>query len=324
MPWFKVDDRFHAHPKALAASLAALGLWAAAGSWSSANCTGGEVPDHVIPLLSRGSSELADELVRAGLWRRIRGGYRFHDWDHFNPTRDEAAAKSSQKSIAGALGNHRRWHVGRGATDPNCAFCQEEHPPSGGHDPGNKRSQSDRRCDSSRDRNPNPPVPTRSNENKSSSDSRRGAGTPDDEEAQQPSPTVGAAVAVLARRDLEQRQTAPDQPPVADPTAWERRAYQRRLEAHRRKLEQLLAQEPSLTAEELADRIQPPLNGHPATNGHSDPLAGIQAAARARAERHLRVIHGQACPTCNDTGWRLDPDSNAAVPCPHQTAQEAR
>src|SRR5690606_40138335 len=55
MPWFRVDDRFHAHPKALAVSLAALGLWTAAGSWSSANCTGGEVPDHVIPLLSRGS-----------------------------------------------------------------------------------------------------------------------------------------------------------------------------------------------------------------------------------------------------------------------------
>src|SRR5690606_5302605 len=332
MPWFKVDDRFHAHPKALAVSLAALGPWTAAGSWSSANCTGGEVPDHVIPLLSRGSSELADELVRAGLWRRIRGGYRFHDWDDFNPNRDEAAAKSSQKSIAGALGNHRRWHVGLGVTDPNCTYCQKEHPPSVVHDPGNKRSQSDRSCDSSRDRNPNPPVPTRSNENKSSSNSRRGAGTPDDDEGtSQLNPTVGAAVAVLARHDLDQRQTAPGQPPVADPAAWERRAYKRRMEAHRSALEAFLADDPTLTPEKLAERVLGPsrgqsgaVNGHPAANGHSDPLAGIQAAARARAERHLRVIHGQACTACNDTGWRLDPDSNEAVPCPHQTAQEAR
>ena len=112
-----------------------------------------------------------------------------------------------------------------------------------------------------------------------------------------------------------------------------------------------LREHPDGTAEQLADHLEPPdpalaatpaghrpANGHqgntgkpdptpvhlPATNGHSDPLAGVQAAARARAERHLRVIHGQACPDCHDTGWRLDPDSNAAVPCHHQTAQEAR
>src|SRR5690606_41703308 len=55
-----------------------------------------------------------------------------------------------------------------------------------------------------------PPDPTRPNEeNKSSSNSRRGAGTPDDDEGtSQLNPTIGAAVAVLARHDLDQRQTA--------------------------------------------------------------------------------------------------------------------
>src|SRR5690606_41565152 len=80
-----------------------------------------------------------------------------------------------------------------------------------------------------------PPDPTRPNEeNKSSSNSRRGAGTPDDDEGtSQLNPAIGAAVAVLARHHLDQRQTAPGQPPVADPTAWDRRAFQRRLAAHR-------------------------------------------------------------------------------------------
>src|SRR5690606_7733573 len=116
---------------------------------------------------------------------------------------------------------------------------------------------------------------------------------PDDEgTSSQPNPTIGAAVAVLARHDLEQRQTAPDQPPVADPAAWERRAYKRRMEAHRSALEAFLADDPTLTPEKLAERVLEPsrrqsgaVNGHAATNGHSDPLAGIQAAARARADR---------------------------------------
>lgn len=78
MTWFLVDDGLHAHPKALATSLAALGLWSVAGSWSSRHLTDGFLPDHAIPLLSRGASELADELVATGLWRRVRGGYQFH------------------------------------------------------------------------------------------------------------------------------------------------------------------------------------------------------------------------------------------------------
>ena len=79
MPWFPVDDSFYSHPKALATSLAARGLWATAGSWSSAHLTDGAVPDHVLGSLG-GTPELADELCAAGLWRRTRRGYVFHDW----------------------------------------------------------------------------------------------------------------------------------------------------------------------------------------------------------------------------------------------------
>lgn len=102
--WFKVDDRFHSHPKASATSLAALGLWAVAGSWSGDHLTDGVVPDHVVPVLSRGASELADELVAAGLWKRIRGGYRFHQWDERNPTKQEVEIERARKADAGRKG----------------------------------------------------------------------------------------------------------------------------------------------------------------------------------------------------------------------------
>jgi hypothetical protein len=89
MTWFKVDDSFHSHPKVFAASPAALGLWVVAGSWSGANLSDGFVPDHVLPRLLPDSPSLAKELVTAGLWKRARGGYRFHDWGDFNPKRDD-------------------------------------------------------------------------------------------------------------------------------------------------------------------------------------------------------------------------------------------
>ena len=93
MTWFRVDDRFHSHPKALAAGPAALGLWVIAGSWSAANLTDGFVPDHVLPRLADGAEELARTLVAAGLWRRCRGGYRFHDWSDYQETRDDRLRK---------------------------------------------------------------------------------------------------------------------------------------------------------------------------------------------------------------------------------------
>lgn len=89
MTWFKVDDSFHSHPKVLAASPAALGLWVVAGSWSGANLSDGFIPDHVLPRLLPDSVPLAQQLVTAGLWKRARGGYRFHDWNDFNPERSE-------------------------------------------------------------------------------------------------------------------------------------------------------------------------------------------------------------------------------------------
>lgn len=156
MTWFKVDDTLHSHPKAAAASLAALGLWTVAGSWSGNHLTDGFVPDHMIPLLSRGQSELARELVAAGLWRRARGGYQFHQWaadedgTPRNPTRSEATAGRKKMASGGALGNHRRWHVGAGRIDPKCQYCKD----SGDRVP-------DRDPIGSPESPPNPPVPSR-------------------------------------------------------------------------------------------------------------------------------------------------------------------
>lgn len=80
---FKVDDGFHSHNKirkVIAECPAALGLWTVAGSWSSANLTDGFVPESELPWLFTGWEPLAQMLVTARLWRRVKGGYSFHEW----------------------------------------------------------------------------------------------------------------------------------------------------------------------------------------------------------------------------------------------------
>ena len=98
MPWFLVDDQFHSHPKTLATEPAALGLWAVAGSWSSAHLTDGVVPDDVLPRLLPDAVKLAEALVGSGLWRRARGGYKFTGVTEKIPTRK--AVENERKAAA--------------------------------------------------------------------------------------------------------------------------------------------------------------------------------------------------------------------------------
>ncbi|GAA4071026.1 hypothetical protein GCM10022248_44280 [Nonomuraea soli] len=124
-----------------------------AGSWSSANLTGGFVSAQVLPRLLPGAAKLARELVDVGLWTRTKSGYLFHDWADFQPTKEEAAAARQKKSVGANLGNHRRWHADRGIRDPECPFCLDERGKPG----SDKRSDSDQFTAKEANRSPIPP-----------------------------------------------------------------------------------------------------------------------------------------------------------------------
>lgn len=106
--WFRVDDKFHSHNKVrkvLADDPAALALWVVAGSWSSDNLEDGFVPDHQLPwLIPTGADALAQKLVAARLWRRVRGGYQFHDFTDWNKCREQVLAEREARSEAGRKG----------------------------------------------------------------------------------------------------------------------------------------------------------------------------------------------------------------------------
>lgn len=125
MGWFRVDDKFHAHSKPRQAGKAAVGVWILAGTWSMDNDTDGFVPADV--LKTWGSAADARKLVAVGLWRegehKGEAGWWFHDWSHFQPSAAVTAARKAAEREAGIRGNHRRWHLDRGVSDPDCEYC---------------------------------------------------------------------------------------------------------------------------------------------------------------------------------------------------------
>lgn len=98
MTWFKVDDGLAFHPKAVAAGNAAMGLWVRAGSWSAQQLTDGHVPSHMVRVL--GNLSQAKQLVAAGLWEQVDGGYRFWQWIERNPDREQVEAEQATKHAA--------------------------------------------------------------------------------------------------------------------------------------------------------------------------------------------------------------------------------
>lgn len=89
MTWFKVDDTFAFHEKAIRAGNPAIGLWVRAGAWSSQQLTDGFIPTHMAQTL--GTRAQAQKLVEVTLWRAVEGGYVFHQWNEEGrqPTRDD-------------------------------------------------------------------------------------------------------------------------------------------------------------------------------------------------------------------------------------------
>jgi hypothetical protein len=102
VPWFRLDDSFHSHHKVIQAGNEAVGLYVRCGTYASQHLTDGYIPEHVALLY--GSAELAETLVRAKLWRRVRGGWQMPDYLEYNPSKSEVVDKSQKRAEAGRKG----------------------------------------------------------------------------------------------------------------------------------------------------------------------------------------------------------------------------
>ena len=116
MPWFRVDDTLDTHPKAVAAGNEALGLWVRCGAYAARHLTDGFIPENIAILYGAaeirsrgdaappGTETLAETLVRTKLWRRARGGWRMHDYNGYNPTKQEVNGMRAKRAEAGRKG----------------------------------------------------------------------------------------------------------------------------------------------------------------------------------------------------------------------------
>jgi hypothetical protein len=91
-----MDDKFHRNQKVRAlrrmkGGRDALGVWTFWWSWclDDAELTGAVPADE----LGTQDAKAAKLLVAVGLWDVVAGGYAFHDFDQYNPTSEQVAAK---------------------------------------------------------------------------------------------------------------------------------------------------------------------------------------------------------------------------------------
>lgn len=109
MPWFRVDDSAHSHPKWVKAGNAALGLWVRCGSYSAHYLTEGIIPGEIAR--QYGTAPQAAKLVHAGLWHE-RGHacprcpqpgadeYVMHDFFEDGRNTTKAQAEASKEAAA--------------------------------------------------------------------------------------------------------------------------------------------------------------------------------------------------------------------------------
>jgi len=112
MTWFKIDDNLLEHPKFLQLSDGAQLLWMRAGVWSARYLTEGLIPPALVEKYGR--DECAAELVDAGLWEHAEGGFQFHDWLDYQPSK--AQVEASRQKTAARVSKHRRNGVSNGVT----------------------------------------------------------------------------------------------------------------------------------------------------------------------------------------------------------------
>jgi hypothetical protein len=72
------------------------------------------VPQTTVRTLG-GSTELAEELVRVGLWERVDRAYLIHDFAVYNRTKAQVIADRQQRIDAGKLGAAARWRPDGGS-----------------------------------------------------------------------------------------------------------------------------------------------------------------------------------------------------------------
>jgi hypothetical protein len=169
MPWAKIDDGWWCHPKVMALSLAASGLWSRALSWSCQQRRD-TVPDRFLMMVGA-DQEHADELVHAGLWIETEHGYRIHDWSEY-----QEQSLTEKRAEAGRKGGKKSGEA-RSKSQPDTPSDLQEHEANAKQNEANERSKSQANDEAGALPVPSPPSPTQPGQ-ESARRKRRAPATP--------------------------------------------------------------------------------------------------------------------------------------------------
>lgn len=181
----------------------------------------------------------AARLVEAGLWEPVEGGWTAPAYLKRNPARAQVEEKSERKRLASVKANHDRWHSD-GKRSDDCPHCIR--PPSDfGGPPDPVASPS-----------PKPetePEPETAPLRREPSSSGTSAARSNDDDR------TAAATRTLAERALTRREA--EVGPVANRGRWLAAATEARRREHADAAGRLLEIKPDLTADQLADLLEP-------------------------------------------------------------------
>ena len=127
MTWTKFDDGARRHPKLAKVGNEAAAFWGWAIQYANEVESDGFLEDAVLhlvpptPIAPKRAKVLADACCSAavrpggaGLLERVDGGYKIHDFHHFQPsarTPEERAELSAKRASAGSKGASSRWQA---------------------------------------------------------------------------------------------------------------------------------------------------------------------------------------------------------------------
>lgn len=123
MTWVRIDDGMPDHPKFSEPEDEdeALALWVRSLCYCNRNRTDGFVPRRKVATLSRAADPyvVASQLVAAGLWEEVDGGFVLHDYADYQPLKAQIEARSAMKAAVGQLGGKASGEVRRNQNGTN-------------------------------------------------------------------------------------------------------------------------------------------------------------------------------------------------------------
>ena len=141
MSWFRVDDKFAFHAKAVRAGNAAIGVWVRLGAWSSDQLTDGKLPGEIAKVIEGPDVGSLDRLCDVGLLEREGENFAMHDFLDWNPSGkqvkrqrkelSEARSKAGSKGVAKREANRKQTASPSPSPDPIPIPEEKRDPPVG-------------------------------------------------------------------------------------------------------------------------------------------------------------------------------------------------